>query len=378
MNATDSPNVIVFRKRILPYSETFVAAQGIHLPTWRPVFVGATADRSGWKLLGNANTCILTDHVAGWASSLASFAFKRFGKIPNRWLAALREFHPALIHVHFGPDALFMGLPLAKALGIPLVVTFHGFDITIDDPSSAYQKQRQRLFAEASRIIAVSGYIRDQLIRHGCPPAKIVQHYIGIDLEQFQPLENPGKRRDIVFVGRLTEKKGCRHLIEAMHLVAADGWRTRLHIIGDGGLRAELEQLAKPLGEQVIFHGRRDPDFVRDMVGRAAVFCAPSVTSRSGDAEGLGMVNIEAMAMGTPVVSTFHTAIPEAVLHEQTGILVPEADPVALAAALARFLHDPQLAHTLGQAGISHVREKFDIRTQCRLLEDIYRETIAG
>ncbi len=370
--------VLVFRKRMLPYSETFVAAQGIHLPTWKAVFAGATEDRSGLKLLRGAATCILSNKVPGWLRPLAAFAFKRLGWIPGSWLRALKKHAPALIHVHFGPDALFLGLPLAKALGIPLAVTFHGFDITIDAPESRYQKQRQQLFDEAGRVIAVSHFIKGELIKHGCPPEKISQHYIGIDLEQFTPLSGDFQRKDVVFVGRLTEKKGCRYLIEAMVKLAAAGRTDHLHIIGDGGLRAELEELAKPLGRNVTFHGRRDPGYVREVVGKAAVFCAPSVTSRSGDAEGLGMVNIEAMALGTPVVSTFHTAIPEAVLHEETGILVPEADADALAIALTRCLEDESLARRFGENGIAHVHRTFDIRKQCRSLETIYESTAAA
>ncbi|MFT4176373.1 MAG: glycosyltransferase [Luteolibacter sp.] len=362
---------------MLPYSETFVAAQGLHLPSWKAVFSGATEDRSGAGLLRDAETCILTQEIPVGLKSIAAFLFKRFGLVSRSWLAALRSRQPSLVHTHFGPDGLFMGLPLAKALGVPLVVTFHGFDITIDDPSSSYQKRRPRLFREATRIIAVSDYVRRRLIEHGCPAEKIVKHFIGIDLAHFTPLPEGTPRADIVFVGRLTEKKGCRYLIEAMLRLSAAGRKERLHMIGDGGLRRELEELARPLGERIVFHGKRGPDFVRDMVGKAAVFCAPSVTSQSGDAEGLGMVNLEAMALGTPVVSTFHTAIPEAVLHEKTGLLVPEKDVTALAAALTRCLEDESLSRMLGRNGIDHVRSHFDLHKQCATLETIYEGVVS-
>jgi glycosyltransferase involved in cell wall biosynthesis len=370
------PRVIVFRKRMLPYSETFVAAQGNHLSHWQAVYAGATEERSGIALLERAPTCILNREVPKWRAPLASWTFKRFGKIPAAWLCKLRGYQPSLLHVHFGPDALFMGIPLSRALGVPLVVTFHGFDITINAPESRYQRERPKLFEQATQIIAVSDFIALKLIEHGCPEEKIVRHYIGIDLEKFAPLQGPIERKDVVFVGRLTEKKGCRYLIEAMIRLAEQGERHHLHIIGDGVLRESLQQLAQPIADRVTFHGRQSPDFVREMVGRAAVFCAPSVTSRSGDSEGLGMMNLEAMALGTPVVSTFHTAIPEAVIHEKTGILVPEADSGALAIALTRCLKDGTLARKLGENGIAHVRTTFDLRKQCESLEAIYDFTI--
>ena len=370
------PCVIVFRKRMLPYSETFIAAQGCHLPHWQAVYGGATEERSGIALLKNAPTCILNKETPKWRAPLASWAFKRFGKIPAAWLRKLRGYQPSLLHVHFGPDALFMGIPLSEALGVPLIVTFHGFDITINAPESRYQRERPKLFQKATQIIAVSDFIALKLIEHGCPEGKIVRHYIGIDLEKFAPLQGPIERKDIVFVGRLTEKKGCRYLIEAIIRLAEQGERNHLHIIGDGALRESLQQLAKPIADLVTFHGRQSPDFVRQMVGSAAVFCAPSVTSRTGDSEGLGMMNLEAMALGTPVVSTFHTAIPEAVIHEKTGILVPEADSSALAIALLRCLKDKNLARKFGENGIAHVQTTFDLRKQCESLEAIYESAV--
>ena len=374
---TVSHTALVFRKRMLPYSETFIAAQGNGLLTWKSVFVGATEDQSGLHLLRGAQTCLLTQHVSRWLHPLVTRLFKRFGIIPRQWLMALQFHLPSLIHVHFGPDALFLGIPLSKALGLPLVVTFHGFDVMIDAPNSRYQKNRRKLFDHATKVIAVSDFIAAELVRQGCPLEKITRHYIGIDLDLFRPLEENFVRKDIVFVGRLTEKKGCEYLIHAMFLLANRGCRPRLHIIGDGGLRQKLEKQARPLGGQIVFHGRQEPEAVREMVGRAAVFCVPSVTGRNGDTEGLPMVNLEAMALRTPVVSTFHAGIPEAVCHEQTGLLVPEADPQALALALERCLNDKELAESFGANGMDRVQKYFDIRKQCQDLEAIYESVIA-
>jgi len=372
IHSDQAPSVLVFRKRLLPYSETFIAAQGAHLPRWNAFYAGVTEERSGRKLLQDAATCILIHHVARWWRPIATTLFKRLGLVPPGWLRTLRSQRPQLVHAHFGPDALWMGLPLARALGLPLIVTFHGYDITIDAPHKRYQRHRRRLFQQASRVLAVSEFIAAQLVRHGCPPEKIVRHYIGIDLEQFTPPDDAIPRQDVVFVGRLAEKKGCKYLILAMLLLARQGHSHHLHIIGDGKLRRELEELAGPLGAAVSFHGRRNPDFVREMVGRAAVFCVPSVTCGNGDSEGLPMVILEALALRTPVVSTMHSGIPEAVLHEQTGILVPEADPEALAAALLRCLTDAPLARQFAINGLAHMQRSFDLRKQCRILEAIY------
>ena len=368
----EAPCVLVFRKRLLPYSETFIAAQGRFLSRWRACYAGVTEDRSGSMLLDGTAVRILSRYVAHWWRPFAVALFKRLGVVPGRWLRVLRGHGPRLVHAHFGPDALWMGLPLARALGLPLIVTIHGFDITVNAPRSRYQRHRRRLFEQADRVLAVSDFIAAQLVKHGCPPEKIITHYIGIDLEHFVAPDDAIPRQDVVFVGRLAEKKGCRYLILAMILLARRGHHHHLHILGDGKLRRELEELAQPLGNAVTFHGQCGPERVRERVGRAAVFCVPSVTGGNGDSEGLPMVNLEAMALRTPVVSTVHSGIPEAVLHEQTGILVPEADPEALAAALLRCLSDAPLARKFADNGLAHVRRHFDLRHQCRSLEAIY------
>jgi glycosyltransferase involved in cell wall biosynthesis len=132
------------------------------------------------------------------------------------------------------------------------------------------------------------------------------------------------------------------------------------------------------IGADVTFHGPLSQDRVRDVVSRAAVFAAPCVLGSDGNRDGLPTVLLESMALGTPVVSTPVTGIPEAVRHDATGLIVPEADAVALATALARVLDDTLLAHRLADAARALVETEFDVeRTSAELLA-MLREVAAA
>ena len=113
------------------------------------------------------------------------------------------------------------------------------------------------------------------------------------------------------------------------------------------------------------------------MLERATIFCVPSRTARTGDSEGLGIVFLEAQAMGVPVVSSFHGGVSEAVIHGETGLLSPEGDYRTLADHLQLLLRREDLRLLYGERGIQWVREAFDIEMQTSGLEDIYEEVLA-
>jgi glycosyltransferase involved in cell wall biosynthesis len=150
-----------------------------------------------------------------------------------------------------------------------------------------------------------------------------------------------------------------------------------LVIIGDGPLRPDYERRAAGLGVRCRFLGTQPPDAVRDWMGRAAVFCVPSVVAASGDAEGFGMVFIEAQAMGLPVVSTQSGGIAEAVRNGETGLLVAERDSGALAEAILQLLQDHNLWRRYSLAGRKHVVSHFNLDRQTSRLETIFEQLLA-
>lgn len=313
---------------------------------------------------------------AGLKGKLQRAQFKLVGPGPGL-LQRLAGMHPSLVHAHFGPDAT-NALSLAAPLELPLVVTFHGYDATVADQylPKLYLRRRELLKASSARFLCVSDYIRKKLIDQDFPAEKLQVHYTGIDTDYFRP--DPAVERSplVLFVGRLVAKKGCAYLVRAMAQVQRVLPEARLVVIGDGPLRPELEVTARATLRNFAFLGVQEPAAVRGWMNRARVFCTPSVTADSGDAEGFGMVFAEAQSMGLPVVSFASGGIPEAVAHDETGILAPERDWAGLARSISILLLSPEVWLQFSAAGQARVKRLFDLRTQALGLEDIYEDVL--
>ena len=159
-----------------------------------------------------------------------------------------------------------------------------------------------------------------------------------------------------------------------MQAVQASRPASELTIVGDGPLRPELERLAAELPVRCRFLGVQSSATIRQTLRRSRLLCLPSVTTSDGQVEGLPTVLLEAQAMGVPVVSTFHSGIPEAVVDGVTGCLVPERDSERLAAAILHLLEDRNLWQQYHLATQKHISRRFDLHKQTAVLEDIYAE----
>lgn len=368
---TRSEQFIVYRNELLAGSETFILGQSESLPHFQPFYVGLRS-RPGLSLPEMRVHIISGEGLAG---KLQRARFRLLG--PSRQLqSTLAARHPVLIHAHFGPDGC-NAIPMAEALNIPLVVTLHGYDVTVNDDlmPRSYTRRRHLLQLHAARFICVSEFIRQQAIAKGFPAEKTLVHYTGIDIAFFNPRQTTHRNPVILFVGRLVPKKGCEYLIRAMARVQEVIPEAELVIIGDGPLRPKLERQASSALKTFRFLGPQEPLVVKDWMNRAMVFSMPSVVADSGDAEGFGMVFAEAQAMGLPVVSFASGGIPEVVAQDRTGFLVAERDCDALSNKLLLLLQDNGLWNHLSHAGQDNTRRLFDIRKQAAALEDIYEST---
>jgi colanic acid/amylovoran biosynthesis glycosyltransferase len=359
--------LLVYRHRLAPLSEVgFLRRFYIGFERLAPVWLGCHLD-DGAASLTDAPLLL------GRPGPLGVFdraLFRHFGVMPPQ--PDLRALRPRLIHAHFGRGGA-LALPIARALGIPLVVTFHGADATKDSHyrrrlvPRVYARRLAALQRDAALFICVSQYVRDRLLLRGFPAEKLEVIRQGVELGE---AEAAADRIDpyILFVGRFVEKKGVADLIEAMQLLQERGSHARLLLIGDGPLDHGLRQSAASL-KQVSFLGWQSNDAVRQWMRGAAAVCVPSVTAADGDTEGLPTVIFEAMAEAVPVVATRHAGIAEAVQHDRTGLLVPEHDPRALAEALAVLLLRPGLRQRLGAAARETAAEQFSALAQSRQLE---------
>ncbi len=362
---------VIFRKRILPWSETFIAAQSGAMTRYAPVLVGYSRDPSGAAYLVGRPQLLLSEHSR--FPALEKFLLKSAGRAPSRWLRAIAETRPAVLHAHFGSSAL-PASRIAKALGVPLVVTYHGMDITVRAKTEAEAARRRAAFAAADRVIAVSAFIRDALLAAGCPAGKITLHYIGVDTTRFTPATAPRSATDVLFVGRLVEKKGVIHLVRAMAEVRKRVPTAELVIAGDGPLREGLARESTQLGVPVRFLGVQTPAQVQELMRRAAVLAGPSIADGRGNAEGLPITFLEAQASGLPLVVSTSGGTGEGVRHGETGFLFAPGDEAALAGHLVALLGDSGLRDRMSAAARAHMEAHFDLARQTSRLESIYDE----
>ena len=364
-----SPSVAIFRKRLLSYSETFIADQGRFLPRYSPLFCGYHRDESGIGMLDGSDFLLLDDEVR--FSRLAKLLLRRQLGGGGRWLEAIAQKQPALIHAHFFNDGLD-AVKIGARLDIPVVTTVHGHDITKHENAQSGSNANRFFFDRVDRVIAVSDFIAEQALAKGCPEQKLVQHYIGIDVEKFTRAKQESEHPSLLFVGRLVEKKGCTYLLQAMEQLMPRFPELSLTIIGTGELEPTLREEAQQRQLNVHFAGTASPEQIRDHLSRSWLFVAPSITAASGDAEGLGMVFLEAQALSTPVISFRSGGLVEAVEDGVTALLTDEKDVDGLGKNIARLLENTDERHQMGLAGRKRVSERFDLRTQCAKLASIY------
>jgi glycosyltransferase involved in cell wall biosynthesis len=372
-----SDTILVYRDRIVPRSEAqFLRRLYIGFERLRPVWVGRHRG-DGLEALGVEPLFLARDGVAG---IVGRGLFKHAGVLPST--PDLRAMRPRLVHAHFGRGGA-LALPLAGALGLPLVVHYHGGDATKEKHyrrgvvPTIYQRRLAQLQREAALFICVSEFIRDRLLARDFPAEKLLVHRYGIEIDTaVEPEASRGGAPYLLFAGRFVEKKGIDLLIEAMRRLDGEGCAVRLMLVGDGSIAGKLRRAAAGLGN-TEFAGWLPNDELRRRMRGALAVCVPSHETASGDAEGLPNVVLEAMEAGVPVVGTRHAGIGEAVEDGRTGLLVPPGDVAALTAALRRLADEPDMARQMGAAARRVAVEKFDAVAQSRRLEAIFRDVIA-
>jgi colanic acid/amylovoran biosynthesis glycosyltransferase len=277
------------------------------------------------------------------------------------------------LHAHFASAGTSVARVAAAIAGITYGFTAHAKDIFHTDVDTDDLRRKLR---DAVDVVTVSDFNLAFLTsEYGADAHAVRRVYNGLDLGGF-PFASPAERpATIAAVGRLVEKKGFDDLLDAAALLIAEDRDVEIVLVGSGDEEAALRAQAERLGitDRLRMLGGLPQHRVAEIVGRAAVFAAPCVVGADGNRDGLPTVLLEAMALGTPCVATPVTGIPEVIEHEVTGLLVPERDPRALAAALARALDDADLRVGLAKAARDLIETEFDSRRQARLVADGFR-----
>lgn len=370
-------DVLIYRNQLFRSSDSYIVEQARTMRRFRPIFVGRSLEGIAPK---DARIVTLED-----ASGLSRFRHLHF-RNHHPLMKRLRDARPVLVHAHFGVDGVY-ALPIASALGVPLVVSFHGFDATMTGGAlwssgqaalRNYVLFRRKLARSGALFLCSSDFLRKKLLSRGFPEARTRTHYIGVDPDALQQKQGTRQAGLVLHVARLVDMKGTSQLLEAFAKVCRSISQLELVIIGDGPLRSELIVQASALGikDQTRFLGIVPHNEVLDWLRRAAVLCQPSIRAASGAEEGLGMVLLEAGALGVPVVATKTGGIPEAVVDGKTGLLVPEGDVDALAERLEWLLDNAPQAVAMGRAGRERVSTKFNLNRQTEMLEALYAKLL--
>jgi glycosyltransferase involved in cell wall biosynthesis len=277
------------------------------------------------------------------------------------------------LHAHFGTQATTVTRLAAHFAGVPYTFTAHAKDIFHE---SVQPEDLRRKLADAAAVVTVSDYNLQYLRQHYDVAAERVQRiYNGLDLSRFPYTEPDNRQMVIVSVGRLIEKKGFADLIAACGILARRGCSFSCQLIGTGPLEAELRQQIEELGlqDKVQLLGARPQREVIEYMQNAAVFAAPYVVGSDGNTDGLPTVLLEAMALGTPCVSTNVTGVPEVLRDRQTGLMVPQHDATALAQASERLLTDTDLRVKLATQARHLIKTEFDIHHNTASLRTLFR-----
>lgn len=369
---TEQKRIGVAIDKVPAPTETFIQAQLDFLPTDSPVWI-VRPDLVG--RLGGPNLLDLGGQLAG----KVRLALRQ--GLGSRALSILqREFESEGITTLLGQYGTTSSdcLPAARRARIALAAHFHGYDASRSDILERYGQLYRYLFSYASAVIAVSVSMKEKLRTLGAPEYHL--HLIPYGTRLDVPTAVPSRNSPhLVFIGRLVEKKDPLGLIEVFRRVASRFPEARLTMVGEGPLRKACEaRLATyGLGRKVTITGLLPNDAAMELLAQARIYIQHSRTARDGNAEGLPLAILEAMARGLPVVSTLHAGIPDAVVDAKTGFLLPEGDYQGMAERIIHMLLHPSVGDTLGEQGRRRCEALFDIRNRSselhKLLLDLPR-----
>lgn len=272
-----------------------------------------------------------------------------------------------VVHAHW---LIPQGIMQMSVKDTPYIVTGHGGDVTSLN-KGILKSMKLKCLERAKAITVVSDALQDY-VKQLYPNQKTSIIPMGCDVSRFSSehrKENffgQGDRKVVLFVGRLAEKKGVTYLIDAMKKVD----NAVLVIVGKGDLEPGLRQQAKALGDKVVFAGPKTHDELPEIYASADVFVAPSVTAADGDKEGFGLVILEAMASGVPVVASRSGGIVDIVKDEENGLLCDEKDVEKLSVNISRVLEDEALSAKLKTAA-GHTVEQYSYDNISKRYNDI-------
>lgn len=286
------------------------------------------------------------------------------------------------VHAHFATYPALLAWIIGRFTGIGYTVTAHAHDIYVN------QDLLPLVFREAKKIVAISEFNKRFIVEkmgRGIENSVAVVH-CGIDTDSFPFAEDRPARgagngtMRILSIGRLSGIKGFPYLLEALRLLADEGIAFTCDIIGEGPQRGELERRIRSLGLEgrVNLLGARKSDEIPRYLKQSDLFVLACATDRLEGHDGIPVVFMEAMALGTPVIGTRLSGIPELIRHGETGICALPENPESLKESIREYLANPAGTETMRRRARALVDEEFNIARNCIRLREVFTEGKMG
>jgi colanic acid/amylovoran biosynthesis glycosyltransferase len=344
----------------------FAAAARAETTYLRPRRLAAVLPAFAWAALtrprglARAVTCALTLDDCSWRGRAAAVSLV----VPASALAREARSHDVRhLHVHSLARSAVIAMMVRRLVGIP-------YSLTLNANLEWWGGGMRSKLADAEFVIVIAEWLRNQVLadHRELDPGRVRLGRVGVDTQRWLPAKPaPATRRfRVVSVARLHNAKGHDILIAALARLRASGRDVELVIIGSGPERAALESLARSLdvSQWIELTGSLAEDEIIERLRAAHAFV---LASRF---EPLGVVYMEAMALGLPAVGTAAGGVGEIITHDHDGLLVPPEDEERLAAAVARLMDDLELRHRLGRNARETIVERFDSRIGAAVLHE--------
>ncbi len=349
--------VCVVRPGKLALTETFIRAHAERLPGKVSLICG-----SPLHLDGAPRTAAGAPRRLLWKAHHLLRGRPDHERHTRAFIRLLGQIRPDVVLAEYGPNAVRV-LSAVKALRIPLVAHFHGYDASKHEVLERFEEGYREVFDYASAVIGVSRPMCETLVRLGADPHRVHHIPCGVDVRTFKRADPAQAPPRFLAAGRLVDKKAPHLLLLAFARARRTVPEARLRILGHGPLHGVCQDLISGLGlEGAVELAGSQPHgaVVREMT-RSRALVQHSVVAASGDSEGTPVVVMEAGAAGLPVIATRHAGIPDVVQEGKTGLLVEERDVDAMGQAMVRLAKDPELARSLGHAARRRVQEGFSM-----------------
>ncbi|WP_167342346.1 glycosyltransferase [Nonlabens sp. SY33080] len=359
-------NIAIFSPSQNPYSETFIQAHKNHLHG-KVFYYYGTGATIALEKVGRIY------QPAGLKQQLLLKIKGKKQESPWEQLALhLKSNQIDSILIEYGTHAHHL-LPLLNLIDIPVVVHFHGYDASMQSAIES-SNQYKEVFLRANHVISVSQDMKEKLLSINCPEDKLVLNTYG-PRDEFFKVEAQFSKKQLIAVGRFTDKKAPYYTILAFSKIAKQHPDAKLIMAGKGELLNTCKNLVQHLNlqQQVLFPGVIDASAFKNYLKESRAFVQHSITASSGDMEGTPLAVLESSAAGLPVISTTHAGIKDVVQHKISGLLCEEHDVTTMAAHMDTLLSHREQAIEMGKNAKNRIKDDFTLEKHITTLNNLLK-----